>query len=292
MNIYHHPTILINLDQAQELVDNRDNGSFSNREGLHPIGEWYLEELEGLVVKRYHAENRPVHYRPRAVAEEMARDGYRKFLMQPSAMIAGISCNKGGRAWLEDVEWSTEDLEALCLAIREHVKRTSAEAPSGAVEAIAYEQYLAATINGGDSLFAMVEYRAMLNAGINPQVHPRIWDKFHHHRVKGWSAPRIVCAANQYSMVDDTGTPQLVVIPGPRHMSTTMGQLVRMLGLGGSNKDPELLQNWRAEDQGFIDQHDNYYTRAEAWVIARFHNQMIREGEGWPFGLLFSEHLY
>ena len=49
--------------------------------------------------------------------------------------LLGISSGKGGRAWL-DGEWQLEELEALCIKIREHC-RVEGVTPAGATELIA-----------------------------------------------------------------------------------------------------------------------------------------------------------
>lgn len=88
------------------------------------------------------------------------------------------------------------------------------------------------------------------------------------------SSPRIVAAANR-SNIDG------VVIVGARHFDQCMrGQIAAM-----SRTHIEF------REQGFIDQHCNFYTREEAFIIAEKNNQIIRRCGG-DEGHLFSENLY
>lgn len=123
-------------------------------------------------------------------------------------------------------------------------------------------------------------------------------DIFRHHEEAGLSRPRIVCAANRYRYIDDQGHEKIIVVPGPRHFSTTMRRLTQALIYNTPNS--ELLEQStgvRAEiehEQGFIDQHDNYHCRLVAWVIAATNSQIIRRcgGDGLEGHGLFSENLY
>ena len=79
---------------------------------------------------------------------------------------------------------------------------------------------------------------------------------------------RVVCAA----IKDGYGT----IVCGPRHWDKIMHQ--------------SAAGKW-AWEQGFVDQHGEWLTREEAWVIAEAAGQIIRRvgGDG---GRLFSENLY
>jgi hypothetical protein len=52
-------------------------------------------------------------------------------------------------------------------------------------------------------------------------------------------------------------------------------------------KPQALKYRW---EQGFIDQHGVFYSREQAWEIAEFRNQIVRELPA--TGKLYSEHLY
>lgn len=82
---------------------------------------------------------------------------------------------------------------------------------------------------------------------------------------------RIVCAANKNG--------DLLVL-GARHFDMTMNRTIEMLGLEEAD--------W---EQGFIDQHGEFLTREEAWVVAEAAGQIIRRvgGDG---KRLYSENLY
>lgn len=98
----------------------------------------------------------------------------------------------------------------------------------------------------------------------------------------------IVCAAIRNK---DTG----VVVCGPRH-----GNCLNAVIAYGIDKNPN-GDTWIC---GFVDQENNFYTRAEAWKIADERGQINRP-TGWEKnfdnrrppgfgdeGLLFSENLY
>lgn len=125
------------------------------------------------------------------------------------------------------------------------------------------------------------------------------------------SKPRIVCAANQLVFRDPAGQIRKVVVAGARHCDSIMNP-IRALLKGDSFADPRVVRDghdsvpreeWRGveipgqdndidEEQGFIDQHGKFYTREEAFVIAKENDQLIRQ-EGWnTTGRLYSENLY
>lgn len=92
---------------------------------------------------------------------------------------------------------------------------------------------------------------------------------------------RIVSAANRFH--PDNG--EVVIIASSRHYDPLMGEHIdryRKLGLD--------LGTAYGDDQGFIDQFRNYWTREEAWIIAE-HAGQIRERVS-SEGELFSENLY
>lgn len=88
------------------------------------------------------------------------------------------------------------------------------------------------------------------------------------------SKPIIVSAANR-SKEDG------VIIVGARHFDKCMRQQINAMG----RKHTEFTE------QGFIDQHCNFYTREEAFLIANDNNQIIRRCGG-DEGCLYSENLY
>ncbi len=68
---------------------------------------------------------------------------------------------------------------------------------------------------------------------------------------------RIVCAANRLK----SG----LVVCGARHFDTFM-----------RNQIEAANETHAHAEQGFIDQYGHFYTREEAWLIARKNNQIIR----------------
>ncbi len=84
--------------------------------------------------------------------------------------------------------------------------------------------------------------------------------------------PYIVCAACRWG---DT------VIASARHFSPVMGDLIERLGADGGRED----------EQGFIDQHDRFWTREEALRIMRLTGQPIKDRD-MCHSELFSEGLY
>lgn len=94
---------------------------------------------------------------------------------------------------------------------------------------------------------------------------------------------RIVCAANRYKTKDG----EWLVIPSVRHYSREHRPI-----LDGLNY---MLESEHAydENQGFVDQYSNYWTREEALIIAT-HAQQINtvKKKTAPFDVLFSEDLY
>lgn len=94
---------------------------------------------------------------------------------------------------------------------------------------------------------------------------------------------RIVCAANRFELKEG-GT---LIIPGARHYSKDMAAVLDQV------RDKLVKDHVHGEDQGFIDQWGNYFTREEAVVIAEHSGQLNRwRKKGGPANELFSEDLY
>lgn len=83
---------------------------------------------------------------------------------------------------------------------------------------------------------------------------------------------KVVCAANKF--------PCGLIICGARHWDSIMSAVADRLNIKGGN-----------EEQGFIDQWQNYMTRDEARIVALANKQDLRE----PFNdgdIAFSENFY
>ena len=116
------------------------------------------------------------------------------------------------------------------------------------------------------------------------------------------SPPRIVCAANRLTFIDRTGNTQQLTIAGARHMDSVMHPIRRLLmneiqGIrhrydGKITEGVGMPPNTISEEQGFIDQHGQFYTREQAFVIATANNQIRRKTGGVDSKQLFSEDLY
>lgn len=117
---------------------------------------------------------------------------------------------------------------------------------------------------------------------------------------------RIVAAANRFGKVEITNDLEKVtcylgrpgkmadfIIPAARHYSPGMHVIIdEIQRLRIKCGEPELVMAY-GNDQGFIDQFDNYWTREEAFIIATHSGQInatrdcvIINGE------LYSENLY
>ena len=92
---------------------------------------------------------------------------------------------------------------------------------------------------------------------------------------------RIVCAANRFKLKDG-GT---LVIPGARHYSKDMAAVLDQVS------DKLVSDHVCGDNQGFIDQYSNYWTREEAMIIATYANQ-VRIERGGSEKELYSEDLY
>ena len=89
------------------------------------------------------------------------------------------------------------------------------------------------------------------------------------------SPPRIVCAAIRAADGD--------VLIGIRHYSPDMHRQIEAR-IGGSK-----FKHRNGQDQGFVDQHGKYYTRAEAMDVTQ-RNGQLPDMPGQV--LLYSEDLY
>lgn len=93
----------------------------------------------------------------------------------------------------------------------------------------------------------------------------------------------IVCAANKYTLT----TGEELVVPCVRHTNPVLSQQIKVL------MDAGLLEKgWcLPDDQGFIDQYYNWWSREDAYIIAEAANQINHESNGHHRDL-FSEGLY
>lgn len=101
--------------------------------------------------------------------------------------------------------------------------------------------------------------------------------------------PRIVCAANRYIITYPKNLKfkdDVLIITGARHWDSVMRGIWDAL-------DTFVIDSIdrNKEEQGFIDQFGNFYTRKEAYIIAKENNQIVRD-LGYETDELYSEHLY
>ena len=94
--------------------------------------------------------------------------------------------------------------------------------------------------------------------------------------------PRIVCAANRLN----DGR----IVVGARHWDDHMHRQLND-HMRSTGKVSEIILI-RGEEQGFIDQFGEFYTRVEAWAIAEREGQIIWRGPGCDGPDLYSENLY
>lgn len=95
----------------------------------------------------------------------------------------------------------------------------------------------------------------------------------------------IVSAANRYP----TPSGEFLVIPCVRHYSKEHHPILRALKASGAITSSLAYD----DNQGFVDQYSNYWTRPEALQIATAAGQIgLRREKTWPDHLLFSEDLY
>lgn len=92
---------------------------------------------------------------------------------------------------------------------------------------------------------------------------------------------RIVCAANRYELKEGGH----IIVPSVRHYSKEHHHIIDRL--------PIVSEYVGGDDQGFVDQYSNYWTREEAVIIAKHAGQLntVRKKTG-PANELFSEDLY
>ena len=98
--------------------------------------------------------------------------------------------------------------------------------------------------------------------------------------------PLIVSAANKLS----DGT----LLIGARHWDELMAQQLRVwLKAKGMTEEDWISRTGRLEEeQGFIDQRGNFYSRKAAWGVAQTNNQIRFTGPGYEGPDLYSENLY
>lgn len=96
---------------------------------------------------------------------------------------------------------------------------------------------------------------------------------------------RIVSAASRYPKPDGT----FLVIPCVRHYSKEHHPIIDSLKKSGDITTDVAI----GDNQGFVDQYSNYWTRKQALIIATSAGQIgvVRE-KVWPSDELFSEDLY
>lgn len=125
------------------------------------------------------------------------------------------------------------------------------------------------------------------NHPVNPGVS---LDTLPEHCIQTWPGyehrvqRKIVCAANRFEMKD--GTP--LIIPASRHYSPIMRSLAKMLAEHGIIKTMMVS----GDDQGFIDQFDNYHTREVGLDIVKHSGQAFDPERNGHNRELFSEGLY
>lgn len=103
------------------------------------------------------------------------------------------------------------------------------------------------------------------------------------HDEEAYAQRVIVCAANKYTL----RTGEELVVPCVRHTNPVLSQQIKVL------MDAGLLEKgWCLPDnQGFIDQYYNWWSREDAYIIAEAANQINHERNGHHRDL-FSEGLY
>jgi hypothetical protein len=296
----------LTVDQAQAIIDERANGGWEVVKGtLSPTGEWCLAELEALTIRRRTDEQFPfkdyklperdgvsVYQDPLFGYDTDLRDGLIIQFMgenrpATSPCLDGASASKGGRAWLSG-HWGTCDLEALCA----HLRRLAGDHAVGAVETLAgtlHSSVDSASINPHVPPLTVQHYTKMLYAGINPATFPRVWQMFIDNTNRGFSLPRVVCAANEIVYLDAAGQRIKLLVAGARHCDRVMGDVT--YALQARHGTIPGYQPFVTEDQGFIDQFGIYWTREEAWTIAEYQGQIVKR-MGWLTGRLHSENLY
>lgn len=93
----------------------------------------------------------------------------------------------------------------------------------------------------------------------------------------------IVCAANRFELKNG----ETLVVPGVRHYSPDMAKVLDQF------RDKLVSEQVYGDNQGFLDQWGNYFTRKEALIIATYAGQIgTRREKTFPADTLFSEDLY
>lgn len=122
-----------------------------------------------------------------------------------------------------------------------------------------------------------------VNPGVSLDTLPdhciQTWPDYE-HRVQR----KIVCAANRFELQDGT----TLIIPASRHYSPIMRSLAKMLENKGIIKTMMVSGN----NQGFIDQFDNYHDREVAMDIVKHSGQPFDKDRNGHNRKLFSEGLY
>lgn len=93
----------------------------------------------------------------------------------------------------------------------------------------------------------------------------------------------IVCAANKYTLKDGS----VLIIPCVRHQGPVLRSQLEVLMNAGVLDKPFC----KPDDQGFIDQYNNWWSREDAYIIAKFNDQIDHDRNGHDHEL-FSEGLY
>lgn len=112
-----------------------------------------------------------------------------------------------------------------------------------------------------------------------PAICIKTWPDYDHEVQR-----KIVCAANRFTMADGS----FLIIPASRHYSPIMRGLAKMLSEAGIIKTMMVC----GDDQGFIDQFDDYHTREDAMIIAKSSGQAFDPERNGHNVELFSEGLY
>jgi hypothetical protein len=79
-----------------------------------------------------------------------------------------------------------------------------------------------------------------------------------------------------------------LIVPGPRHFSPIMNDILNALRVEYQVEG----RFWDHHEQGFIDQHGNYYTRAQALEVVKMNGQNFNARRNGASDILFSEGLY
>lgn len=97
---------------------------------------------------------------------------------------------------------------------------------------------------------------------------------------------RIVCAANKYYFSFEGGKEiEELVICGARHYDLVMRKQISVI-------DEYYWSCKFKEEQGFLDNHGNFLTREDAFIVAERNGQIIRQCGNLNSRQLFSENLY